>query len=881
MKKLSLVSVIFLVLFALGFWWRIFLMQFPGYIRDIDVMRIWAQTVTNHGIIQFYDFDIYHEYPPGILYLLKFFQPLYHVFTQQNIPLQLDQSFSQFYKGLLIFFDLLLAGLVGLLVGKVSKKKNLAFITTLLVWLNPALWYDSVYWGQIDMLLGLGILASFLLFYTNQWFLGGLVLMVTGLTKLQATILIPWFFILSISINWRHNLLRLITGLLTGAILVFLPYILAGNLDKIALIVWQTQNVFPYFSLNAFNLWWLIGGGEPWPLDNLPVLMGISANMLGKVCFAFSYLAMIIWYVKQQIRDNKQRIVVGLFGAGMISLCAYLLLTQMHERYLYLPVLLFTVLWFLWNRQQKLFCWLTVILSLIFLFNLAFVMNRVYYRDIIGRTFPFLLNLAFSFIVSFVYIILAGGYLYCMKFIYDKLGKQSSVKYAKTTGFWSLVRTDQLTVKEVKLKNSNLFLTLILIFSLVVRLWNIWYPKAYIFDEVYHGFTAQEMAKGNKMAWQWWNISPPGFAYEWTHPPLAKMFMAVGVWLFKAYDQTSQYAFRLPAALFGVGAIYLTYLLAKTVFKNERLGLLAAFLLSLDGLTFVMSRVGMADIYALFFLLLTIYLALKDRFFWSAVSLGLAVGTKWTGVYLYPVVGIILIGKLVDIANKHKRTVGTWLNRYIAIWLIEFIIIPPIIYLLCNLPFFLTGHNWSQFVELQKQMWWYHTNLKATHGYQSQAWSWPFMLRPVWFWVDYKPNTLANIYNFGNPILWWGGLMILPLAIYNFLDDLWHKKPFHRMGFIIICYFAFWLPWVVSPRIMFLHHYLPAIPFLCIIIAWFMNKIYDSKFKINDQIIRGKWVVALCLLLFAGSFIFFYPIYTGLAVPKDLVKIFFWLPSWK
>lgn len=186
---------------------------------------------------------------------------------------------------------------------------------------------------------------------------------------------------------------------------------------------------------------------------------------------------------------------------------------------------------------------------------------------------------------------------------------------------------------------------LILILAFIIRVWNLWYPKAYIFDEVYHGFTAQEIAKANPKAWEWWNPSPQGFAYEWTHPYLAKMIMAGSVVLFGVNDQKAQWAFRFPAVLFGVGSIYLVYLLGKTIFKKEEIGLIAAFLLTFDGLHFVMSRVGMIDIYFLFFMLGTIYLTLKERYFWAGIWLGLACATKWTGFYIFPVVGIILLGK--------------------------------------------------------------------------------------------------------------------------------------------------------------------------------------------------------------------------------------------
>ena len=76
------------------------------------------------------------------------------------------------------------------------------------------------------------------------------------------------------------------------------------------------------------------------------------------------------------------------------------------------------------------------------------------------------------------------------------------------------------------------FEILIFGFAFITRFFRLDYPKTHIFDEVYHAFTAEQMAKGNPAAWEWWNTPPPGFAYEWTHPPLAKEFMWLAISIF-------------------------------------------------------------------------------------------------------------------------------------------------------------------------------------------------------------------------------------------------------------------------------------------------------------------------------------------------------------
>ncbi|MBU3957123.1 hypothetical protein KKI19_02520, partial [Patescibacteria group bacterium] len=179
----------------------------------------------------------------------------------------------------------------------------------------------------------------------------------------------------------------------------------------------------------------------------------------------------------------------------------------------------------------------------------------------------------------------------------------------------------------------------------------------------------------------------------------------------------------------------------------------------------------------------------------------------------------------------------------------------------------------DQWWELQHQMWWYHTRLRATHTYQSSAPSWPILLRPVWFFVDYpstslRMNWIANIYAMGNPFIWWGGLISLPFVIWQTL-----KKRYWQLGLVIFAYFAFFLPWVVSPRIMFIYHYLPSIPFLCLFLGWILNWAWKRK-KLFPLVV---WYLLLVLILF----LFFYPHWIGLHVPKWLDNLYYWFPSWR
>jgi len=393
----------------------------------------------------------------------------------------------------------------------------------------------------------------------------------------------------------------------------------------------------------------------------------------------------------------------------------------------------------------------------------------------------------------------------------------------------------------IKKNSAKQLLIIILLLSAFLRLYRLDYPNKYVFDEVYHAFTAKEYLLGHKEAWEWWTTPPPGVAYEWTHPPLAKEIMAASMFVFRTQDA---WAYRLPGVLLGVLSVYLVYLLGLKLLNNRNAALIAAFIFSLDGLNFVQSRTGMNDIYHVTFLLACLLLLLNRKYFTSAILFGLAIASKWAVVYLSLLILFILV--------KDRQVKKLFL----------FIFLPIVIYLLSYLPFFLFGHTFNQFIQLQQQVWWYHTGLKATHAYSSPWWSWPLDLYPIWYFVDYQKNSIANIFASGNPALFWTGTIAIILTIWEVV-----KKRSINLMIILLGFFTFWLPWALSPRIMFLYHFSPSVPFLSLALGHQLARAME-----NEK--RRKWALMLLFLIML-SFILIFPFLTGLPIPNNLVKLFF------
>src|SRR3990172_2926415 len=112
-------------------------------------------------------------------------------------------------------------------------------------------------------------------------------------------------------------------------------------------------------------------------------------------------------------------------------------------------------------------------------------------------------------------------------------------------------------------KKLVIFLFAITLFSLAVRLFRISEPNHYYFDEVYHAVTASAYANNEAAAYD--PFSPPpkeGTAYDWLHPPFAKLVQAGSIKIFGDVPL----AWRIPSLIFGTAIIPATFVLAFILF---------------------------------------------------------------------------------------------------------------------------------------------------------------------------------------------------------------------------------------------------------------------------------------------------------------------------
>lgn len=152
-------------------------------------------------------------------------------------------------------------------------------------------------------------------------------------------------------------------------------------------------------------------------------------------------------------------------------------------------------------------------------------------------------------------------------------------------------------------------LALILILASFLRLGFLSsHPAGYTPDEASFGYDAFSLLKTG--ADQWGNKLPLVLqSFGDGKMPLLAYLVVPSVAIFGL----SEFAVRLPNALLGVGAVYLTYLLTRRAFKNLRLALMSAFVLAVSPWHIALSRGAFEATLTTFFLTGGIYFFLNIK----------------------------------------------------------------------------------------------------------------------------------------------------------------------------------------------------------------------------------------------------------------------------
>ncbi len=394
------------------------------------------------------------------------------------------------------------------------------------------------------------------------------------------------------------------------------------------------------------------------------------------------------------------------------------------------------------------------------------------------------------------------------------------------------------------------------------------YLNSTYFDEIYHARTAYEFV--NQMG-----------VYEWTHPPLGKAIIAMGI---KAFGMTP-FGFRFTGTLFGILMILAVYFFARAIFENENWAFFAAFIFTFDFMHFAQTRISTIDTYVTIFIAIMycfMYLYYKSSFyrkkslFWlfmSGLFMGLAIASKWQG--MFGAFGLAVIF-FYNMLQNYKQTDDIKLFKKTAIKTIVycfvfFIFVPLLVYCISYIPYLNAKHivgfkeGILGIIKNQKDMFKYHAYLESEHSFASPWYQWAFNIRPI-FYYSKKISETTNqaISSFGNPLVWWGGFIAF---IYSLKAI---KKGDKAALFLVIAYLSQNIPWAIVSRTTYIYHYFPSVPFIVLMTALMFK---DAK--------KPKAAFCYCVGVLI-LFIMFYPILSGMNIDISYVNRFLeWFPSWQ
>ncbi len=418
------------------------------------------------------------------------------------------------------------------------------------------------------------------------------------------------------------------------------------------------------------------------------------------------------------------------------------------------------------------------------------------------------------------------------------------------------------------------------------------YYNGMYFDELYHARTAYEHL----------HVLAP---YENSHPPLGKILIMLGIMLFGM----TPFGWRFTGTLIGVLMLPVMYVLAKRLLRKSEYAFLSMTLFALDFMHFTQTRIATIDVYAVFFILLMYYFMLEymqmnfytDPFrstlrplFWSGLFFGIGAACKWTGFYAGAGLAVLVLITMIRRYREKReaeqygspeekeavRPFFSLLVRTCMYLTLFFVVIPFLIYFLSYTPYYIyeaesagrcgLGEMLRSFWNYQTFMFDYHSGLNATHPYQSMWYTWPFTIRPMWYYSGTHAGMLSTITASGNPAVWWVSAVCFPVFLWFAAKGKW--KGNQAVPLMLVGILSNYLPWVMVTRCTFIYHYFATMPFVLLQSCCLLSAAEERE--ASCRIVRYAWIGFALLFL-----ILLYPGISGLPIPFDYARFLKYLPG--
>ena len=419
----------------------------------------------------------------------------------------------------------------------------------------------------------------------------------------------------------------------------------------------------------------------------------------------------------------------------------------------------------------------------------------------------------------------------------------------------------------------------IAIASLLLRLFNIASIKSFIFDEVYYVDGARDLLA--------YGVEVDGSAAEFVvHPPIGKWMIASGIKLFG----DNPLGWRIATAVAGSLMILLVAAIVHRLFYSPFLTIIASALMAVDGMALVHSRTALLDNFLALFILTGTYFCIRKNYYLTGIFFGLAIATKWSGLYFLALFGLIALYRAFTFFNGKDLLKPTF--RVIG----AFGLTPVAVYLASWSGWFFSDRGWKRdsdrnpFIALKnyhEEILNFHRNLSTAHNYEANPWSWLIQGRPTSFFYETPSGCGADscsqeVLALGTPLLWWSATIALAIVFGYWIRSIALRRTDPAATIIIAGIAAGYLPWFFfQDRTVFTFYVIVFQPFMVLALIYCAQLFLSHQRRKSARSYQlGEFGIIALLALIAINFIYFLPLYMGELITYQEWINRMWLPSW-
>lgn len=304
------------LLLGIGLTLRIAIAPWVGGHNDLNLFKSWATSAAS-GLTDFYVKGS-SDYPPFFIYIL------YVIGKIVELP-GMNAYFGLLVKLPSILADAATAYLVYRLAAK-HLPYGIGLLAAAFYLFNPAIFINSTFWGQVDSFFTLLLVSALLLLLGGRMNSSAAVFAAAVLMKPQGIIFLPVLLFELVRLRSVKRFITAAAAAIGTGLAIILPFSLHQEPMWIVRLYTGTVGEYPYASVNAFNLFSLLGAN--FKSDESTLLL-FSYHTWGMVFIVLVTLFSWLIYL-------RGRSVQWAFAAALLQIAGvFTLSSSMHERYLF------------------------------------------------------------------------------------------------------------------------------------------------------------------------------------------------------------------------------------------------------------------------------------------------------------------------------------------------------------------------------------------------------------------------------------------------------------------------------------------------------------------------------------------------------------------